>query len=60
MLQKLIAGLMVNTVPVTAAFLLNEYWIVKGLVLCMKAAFYFFMWLDEWWRTQQVVPDLQN
>lgn len=25
MLQKLIAGLMVNTVPVTTAFLLNEY-----------------------------------
>lgn len=43
MLQKLIAGLMANTIPVTAAFLLNKYWIVKGLVLFTKAAFYFFM-----------------
>lgn len=47
---------MVNTIPATAAFLLNKYWI-KGLALCTKAAF---MQLDKRWRIQQVIPGLQN
>lgn len=40
--HKKITVLMVNTLPASAAVMLNKYWIIKGLIPCMMAAFWLF------------------
>lgn len=39
---------MVNTVPATAAVILNKHWIIKCLVPCAMAAFCLFLYAVRW------------